>query len=168
MTQHATASAFPELEPPREPIACIARSVDGGRVLMCCVLRLVAIALLLGAALVWLRPGSITDPQTGLATLVLSILLAGVAAGLMQSSGKPEPPTIEIDAALAEIRLLGRGRQPQVLAHFRFDALGWAECNAAYFTFWRPDGGLLAEVAVSDPAARAALERSLREAGALT
>jgi len=145
------------------------RSVDGGRMMMRLGMRLIGAALVLAALGVWFAPGATWESDVLLFKLVLSVCGGLAGLGLLQASGKPEQPQIEIDTIRRELRLMRPGLigRRAVLRRCRFDDLGKVEKKGAHLRLWDECNALLAEVTLSDHKMMRSLVAGLRDAGKL-
>ncbi|KIN60732.1 hypothetical protein Z945_1711 [Sulfitobacter noctilucae] len=145
------------------------RMADGGRMIIRGSQRLLGAALILSAFGLWLAPGAAWESDVMLFKLILSVtaVIAGVA--MMQTSATPPPPEIEIDTIRREVRLVRyvRGQSPVVLQSSGFATLAQVEHDGTNIRLWDAAGVFLAEVNLSDRAARNSLLAGLRDAGKL-
>ena len=152
------------------PATGISHLLDGSRMLMRTGARLAAITAGFVAVLVWLAPGGdVWESDVMLFKLALSILCAFGAVALWQASLPPLSPVVEVDVARGEVRLLrkGPGAQKRVIERCAFADLHMAELSGRHIAFWGPNGRLIAEIALSNALAHAALIGTLRAAGKL-
>jgi hypothetical protein len=151
------------------PVTGIPHLLDGGRMLMRMGARLGAVTAGFVAVLVWLAPGAVWQSDVMLLKMALSILFAFGAVVLWQAGLAPAPPVVEVDLARAQVRLVRKGAPTpkRVIAACAFADLKLVELSGRYIAFWGPDGRLIAEIALGDPATHAALIAALRAAGKL-
>ena len=146
-----------------------ATKLDGGRCIARLGLRILAVALLLTGAGLWILPGSSWQSEVLLFKLILSVTAALGGLGLWQMGMTPSPPVVELDLERSEVRLV-RECGPaarRLIEACRFEDLGGAEQNGRQITFWTTDGRLLAEITLSNATAHATLISALRNADKL-
>lgn len=142
---------------------------DGNRMVLRMLARGAAITAAFIAVLVWLAPGATWESDVMLFKLGVSIGAVFASIGLWQSSLPPLPPSVEIDTASAELRLIRTDvhKQRRVIERCGFDELQLVELNGRHIAFWAPGGRLLAEITLSNATAHATLLATLRDAGKL-
>lgn len=144
-----------------------ARMLDGGRWLARGAQRLGGVALVLAAAGMWVLPGAMLEPDVILMKLGVS-LAAGFAGLALVQGGRARPAAqVAIDTVRREVRLVSDGADPRVISRTPFADLGRAELAGHLVRLWAEDGALIAEVALTDPAAHRSLLGALRDAGKL-
>jgi hypothetical protein len=154
-----------------EPAATIsiAHTLNGSRLIMRIGLRFGATTMTLVALLVWLAPGAGWESDIMLFKLLLSIMSGLLAVGLWQASLPPLPPTVVVDVAASELRLIREGvpAESRVLERCSFQDLHLVEMSGPHFTFWGQGNRLLADITLSNAAIHASLLGALRSAGKL-
>ena len=145
----------------------IVHTLDSGRVLMRTVMRIGACVFLFLAFLIWLTPVGAADSQMMLVKLAVSSLSVLASAGCWHASLPAMPPSVEIDIAEREVRLVrdGARESQRIIERCCFDQLHEVELNDRVFMFWAKGGRLLAEVTLSNATAHAVLLHALRSAG---
>lgn len=146
-----------------------ARMVDGGRLIMRGLQRMLGVALTLAAVGIWIAPGASWESDIMLFKLVLSLtaLLAGL--GIMQTSRKAAKPEVEIDTIRREVRVvrMGASGAPILLQRCPFGDLSRAEQDGNHVRMFGPDKNLLAEVTLTSRATLVSLITGLHNAGKL-
>lgn len=157
----ATADFLVAKAPDPQPV----RMVDGRRMVVRGLQRLLGTAMALAAAGLWLAPGALWESDVMLFKLILSLIGLLAAFGLIQASATPPQPEIQIDTVRRELRLVRP--DGEVLQRCTFADLSRAEQTGTNLRLWDAAGILLAEVALSDRAALRSLVAGLRDAGKL-
>jgi hypothetical protein len=82
----------------------------------------------------------------------------------------PLPPTVEVDVAASELRLIREGAPAElrVLERCAFRDLHLVELRGHHFIFWGKGNRLLADITLSNATVHASLLGSLRSAGKLS
>lgn len=147
----------------------IAHTLNGSRLVMRIAQRMGAATMALVALLVWLAPGAGWESDVMLFKLLLSIMSGLLAVGLWQVSLPPLPPTVIVDVAASELRLIREGApaESRVLERCAFGDLHFVEMSGPHFTFWGQGNRLLADITLSNAAVHASLLGALRSAGKL-
>jgi len=147
----------------------IASRRDGSRLMRRIACRIAAVSLALVALLVWLTPGAVWESDVMLFKLAVSSVAGLSSAALFDASQPPLPPTVEIDVARAELRIVREGVEPalRVIERCMFDDLDSVEFVGRRITFWGQGDRLLAEITLSDPEVHERLLSALRKAGKL-
>ena len=144
------------------------RMIDGSRMLVRGGRKLLGVALVLAALGLWLQPGALLDADILLFKLALSLAIGFVGLATFQSGQCPAPVDVEIDTVRREVRLVrGKGQGRSIVSRTKLTDLGPAEMRGNLVRLWTADGGLIAEVALSDPATRNSLLGALRDADKL-
>jgi len=150
--------------------------LDGNRSVLRLLARVAAMTAAFVAVFVWLAPGATweADVATWEADVMLFKLGVSIFAGysamaLWQASLPPLPPSVEIDTANSELRLVRADSYGprDVVERCRFDDLQMVELRGRHIAFWAPGGRLLAEITLSNATAHATLLAALRQAGKL-
>ena len=141
--------------------------LDGSRFLGRVAFRFSAISFALITVLIWLAPGASWESDVMLFKLALSIFSGLVAVGCWQSATPPVAPTVELDIARAEVRLVCEESGRRVIKSCSFADLQSAELNGRSISFWEVGGQFLAQVTLSNATAHAHLLHALRTAGKL-
>ena len=144
--------------------------LDGSRMLMRMLSRGAAMTAAFMAVLVWLAPGASWESDVMLFKLGLSIAAIFASVAFWQGSLPPLPPSVEIDAENAELRLVRQDqhRDKCVIERCSFAGLQTVELNGRRIAFWAPGGRLLAEITLSNAYAHAQLLAALRAEGKLS
>ncbi len=128
------------------------RTMDGARTILRLLQRLVGCAMVAAALFLWIAPGASWESDILLFKLVMSAtaILAGI--GLFQSSAAPLAPTVEIDAARDEVRLVrGDGFGGQVvLDTCAFADIELAEHEGSTLRLWAANQREIADMTLSD------------------
>lgn len=139
----------------------------GSRLLIRTAQRMIAVSLFITSLFVWVAPGAGWENETVLFKILVSITAVLVGTALFQSSLPPLPPTVEIDPAAGELRLVRecglRGRE--VIERCRFADLGRVDVMGPRLTFWAQGERLLVELTLGDARVRDNLMAALRRAG---
>lgn len=143
--------------------------LDGNRTMLRLLARAAAMTAAFVAVFVWLAPGATWEAEVMLFKLGASIFAAFTSVALWQASLPPLPPSVEIDTANTELRLVRTdGYRPrEVVERCQFDDLQMVELHGRHIAFWAPGGRLLAEITLSNATAHATLLAALRQAGKL-
>lgn len=144
-----------------------ARMVDGARMIVRGVQRLVGVSLGVAAFGLWYAPGASWDSDVLLFKLILSIVAVLACAGLINASVRPRAPEVEIDTVRREVRLIRRtrGAATEILQRCSFRDLSCAEYQGSIVRFWDKSGTFMAEITVPDRSALKSLLAGLRDAG---
>lgn len=155
--QKATASVEP------------ARMVNGARMILRGLQRLLGVSLTLAAILLWIAPGSSWESDILLFKLILTLTAVLAGIGFMSASIRPDAPEIEIDVVRREVRLVrhSRGFAPVVLKTCSFAGLSRAEQSGPIVRLWDRGGVFLAEVSLTDKNVLRTLVHGLRDEGKL-
>ena len=145
------------------------RMLDGGRLVLRGIQRLLGASLIVAAFGLWLAPDSSFENDLLLFKLLLSIVLGFMGFGLMQSGAPQLAPHVEIDTIRREVRLVRAtgAAAPQVLERCPFDALAHVEVEGPHVRLWNESGAFLAEATLTDQATFARLTACLRDSGKL-
>ena len=150
---------------PQGAVTCKSPKRGGSRTAVRVAQRVAASALGISAFAVWMAPGGLAEADMMLFKLLTCLVAVLLGAGLWQASGAQAQPTVKIDVAAEEIRLIHNGAG--LIERTKFADLGRAEQNGRHIAFWDNDGRLLAEIALSNATAHATLLAALRRAGKL-
>ncbi len=134
------------------PNSAPVRAMDGARMILRILQRVVGCAMVAVALFLWVAPGASWEGDIMLFKLVMSAtaILAGI--GLFQSSATPLAPTVEIDAARDEVRLVrGDGYGGQVvLETCAFADIELAETDGCSLRLWAANQREIADLTLSD------------------
>jgi len=146
-----------------------AHTLGGNRLVARAAQRMGAAVFALVALFVWIAPGAGWDNEVMLLKLMTSMAAGSCAAWLWQSSQPQTPPTIEVDVALSELRLIreGTAQGRQVLERCAFRDLDSVELDGRNITFWGQGQRMLAKISLSNATAHATLLGALRAEGKL-
>ncbi|UWR21060.1 hypothetical protein [Sulfitobacter sp. S190] len=162
-------TATADFAQPDVPNLALVRTVDGSRMLIRILQRVFAVALVITTVGLWMAPGASWEPDMMLFKLSLSAIAALAGIGLWQNSLSPLAPTVEIDAAASELRLVREqsngGRR--LIERHSFAALEKVQQDGRQLAFFAADGRMLAEIMLSNAAAHAKLIGALRGVGKL-
>jgi hypothetical protein len=152
--------------PPAKGITYV---LNGSRFLMRFALKLGAVSLALVAVFVWVAPGASWESDVMLFKLALSIFAGFGAVAMWLGSLPVVAPSVEVDVARGEIRVMrsGPSEQKQVIERCAFADLHAVDLHGRHIIFWSKGERLLAEISLSDAKAHAALLTSLRDLGKL-
>lgn len=160
-------SDFRDFQAPNMP----ARTVDGARWLARGFAQFVGVVLVLVAFGLWLLPNTQWEADLTLMKLGISLFVGFAGLALLDAGRAQRMVEVQIDTTKGEVRLVRSAkRQPsaqEVISRARFEDLGPAEHRGEMVHLWAGDGGLVAEVALSDPGTRTELLNALRAAGKL-
>lgn len=162
-------TSFADTAISRPSVVTVTHMLSGDRMVMRLLQRLGAVSLAMVAFFVWFAPGIGWENDAVLLKMMVSISAALTAAGCWQGSTPPPPPTIEVDVAAGELRLIRESRigTPQLLERCRFADLQLVELMGRHITFWGQGDRLLAEITLSNATAHASLLAALRAEGKL-
>jgi hypothetical protein len=151
------------------PTKAVVHVLDASRLLLRVGLRFGAISCALVAVFIWLAPGASWESELMLYKLGLSSAAALLALACWQAAAPPLPPSVEIDVARGELRLVREGAPApeRVIKRTAFADLQIVELRGRNLAFWEKGGNLLAEVTLCNASAHAALLQALRSAGKL-
>jgi hypothetical protein len=146
------------------PAVGAAHTLNGNRLVMRIALRMGAVSMALVALFVWLAPGAGWENDMVLFKLMVSLSAGFVGIVFWQNSLPPLPPTIEVDVAASELRLIREGvaSDARVLERCAFNDLHLVELAGRHITFWGKGNRLLAEITLSNANAHATLLAALR------
>lgn len=152
------------------PMRGIVRTLDGGRLMLRLLLQIGACVFTFVALMIWITPAASAGNEVMLYKLGISSMSVLAALGCWQGSLPPVPPTVEIDVAARELRLVREGAPAgaRLIERCSFAQLADVELIGGAFIFWGKEGRLLAEVSLSNATAHATLLHALRVAGKLT
>lgn len=141
--------------------------VDGSRMVLRGLRRLLGAALMLAAAGLWLAPGGAGESEAMLFKLALSTMAVLAGFGFLNASSKPAAPEVEIDRIRREVILVrhNRGRGTEILQRCAFKDLAHVEKTATGLQLWDQHGTFLAALTISDPTAQCALLSALGHSG---
>ncbi len=153
----------------RAPVVGIVHVLDASRLLLRMALRFATLCSSLIAAFIWLTPGATWESDVMLFKLVLSVASILIAFACWQAAAPPLPPTVEVDVAGGELRLVreGASAKQRLIKRCAFADLQIVELKGRNIAFWEKGGHLLAEITLSNATARAVLLDALRTAGKL-
>lgn len=151
------------------PTIGVPSKVDGGRMLLRAGARMGAVVCVLVAAMVWVAPGASWESDVMLFKLLLFVVSLMASLGLWQAGMQPVPPTVEVDVANREVRLIRSCApvQKRVIERCTFSNLEAVDLEGRCITFWAKGGRLLAQITLSNATAHASLLAALRGAGKL-
>lgn len=143
--------------------------LDGTRTLLRMLARGAAVTAAFVGVMVWLIPGGSLESDVMLFKMGVTIGAIYAALAFWQASLPPLPPSVEIDTAKGELRLVRSDVQNQrrVIEQCTFADLQKAEISGRHIAFWAAEGRLLAEITLSNATAHATLLAALRQAGKL-
>lgn len=147
----------------------IVHMLDGGRLMMRLAMRVGAVTFALVVALIWIAPGATWDTDVLLFKLALSVMSGFVAAGMWQRSLPPVQPTVEVDIANMEVRVMRSdgGAQPRLIESCNFCDLEAVDLQGRHIILWAKGKRLLADITLSNATAHASLLAALRHEGKL-
>jgi len=147
----------------------ITYGLGGGRFVARLACKLCAVSLGLAAVMLWIAPGATWESDVMLFKLVLSIFGAYAAFALFQHSRPVDPPSVEIDVAQKELRLICEDDACGTILIERcaFEDLHAVDLRGRRITFWADGGRFLAEISLSNANAHATLLACLRGLGKL-
>ncbi len=147
----------------------ITYALGGSRFVARLACKLGAVSLGLAGVILWIAPGATWESDVMLFKLVLSILAAYGAFALFQHSKPLETPSVEVDMAQKELRLIREdvASGPLLIERCAFEDLHAVDLHGRHITFWANGGRLLAEISLSNANAHATLLACLRGLGKL-
>lgn len=153
----------------QSPAIGIPHTLNGGRLMMRIAQRIGAVTFAFVMLLVWLAPGEAWESDVMLFKMVLTLASLAACIWLWQSSQPPLPPTIEVDVAQSELRLVREGvaDDKRIIERCAFADLHLVELAGRHITFWGKGNRLLAEITLSNSVAHASLVGALRAEGKL-
>lgn len=142
-------------------------TVDGSRLILRGVQRVVGVALFVTASGLWLTPGADWSSDVMVMKMGLSVLSLMLGFWLILAGARPVPPEIEIDTQRGELRLVrpGTGSGNLVLHCCRFAELARVERCGETLKFWDENDRFIADVHVTERATLDKLVSGLRAAG---
>lgn len=151
------------------PVLGIPHMLDGSRLMLRLLLRLCAVSFALVAVLVWLAPGATWESDIMLFKLALSLGAVVCTVGFWQASLPPVPPTVEVDIAGLEVRVVREvsGQAPRIIERCAFGDLEAVDLNGRHIVLWSRGGRLLADITLSNVQTHARLLAALRSLGKL-
>ncbi|WP_299414688.1 hypothetical protein [uncultured Sulfitobacter sp.] len=151
------------------PAYGVAHKLNGSRLVMRIAQRMASVSMALVALFVWVAPGAGWESEVMLFKLMVSLASGLAAVWFWQASLPPVPPTVEVDVAQAEVRLVRDGALPEdrVIERCAFRDLHVVELSGRNITFWGRGNRLLAEITLSNARAHATLLGALRAEGKL-
>jgi hypothetical protein len=104
------------------PALGVVHMLGGRRLMMRLAMRIGAVAFALVVLLIWIAPGAVWDNDVLLFKLALSVMAFFGAVALWQRSLPPVRPSVEVDIANMEVRVMrrDRGAQPRVIEKWFF------------------------------------------------
>jgi len=153
----------------RMPVTGVVHVLDASRMLLRMALRFATLCSVLVAVFIWLAPGATWESEVMLFKLALSVASGLVAVACWQAAAPPLPPTVEVDVAAGEVRLVREGAPAatRLVKRCAFADLQVVELKGRNIAFWEKGGHLLAEITLSNATAHVVLLRALRTAGKL-
>ena len=99
---------------PTKPAQGIVHILGGGRMMLRLAMRLGAVSFALVVLLIWIAPGATWDNEVIVFKIALSVMSAFTSAGMWQRSLPQVQPTVEVDIANVEVRVMRRigGQRP--------------------------------------------------------
>lgn len=151
------------------PIKGITYVLNGSRFLARFACKMGAATLALVAVFVWLAPGASWESDVMLFKMALSIMAAFCSFALWQNSQPVKAPSVEVDMAQLELRLIREydGAPRHIIERCAFADLHSVELRGRHITFWAKGERLLAQISLSNANAHATLVTSLRAMGKL-
>lgn len=152
-----------------KPALGVVHMLGGGRLMMRLAMRIGAVAFGLVVLLIWIAPGAVWDNDVLLFKLALSVMACFGAVALWQRSLPPVRPSVEVDIANMEVRVMrrDRGAQPRVIEKCFFADLESVDLEGRHIILWSKGKRLLADITLSNATAHASLLAALRHAGKL-
>lgn len=152
-----------------KPALGIVHMLDGGRFVMRLAMRLGAVSFAMVVLLVWIAPGATWDADVLLFKLALSVVSSLIAAALWKGSKPQGKPSVEVDIANMEVRVMRqRGNAPaRIIERCSFAELEAVDLNGRHIILWSKGKRLLADITLSNATAHASLLASLRSVGKL-
>ncbi len=142
-------------------------TVDGARMLLRGLQRLVGVSLVFVSAGLWLTPGADLSGDLVMMKLALSTVCLMAGARLVFTAAKPVQPEIEIDTFSHELRLIRPAQTGNrtLLQRCRFSDLSRVERQGNVMQFWDESGCFIADVHIADQKIMHQLVSGLRECG---
>lgn len=152
-----------------KPAFGIVHMLDGTRLALRLAMRIGAVAFALVVLLIWFAPGAIWDNEVLLFKLALSVMSGFICADLWKRSLPPVKPTVEVDIANMEVRVMRKqGNGPaRMIERCTFADLHAVDLEGRHIILWSKGKRLLADITLSNATAHAALLAALRRAGKL-
>ena len=152
-----------------KPAMGIVHMLGGGRLALRLAMRIGAVTFAIVMLLIWIAPGATWDSDVLLFKAALSVASAFVSAAMWQQSMPQPRPTVEVDIANMEVRVMRRsaGAEPRVIESCRFADLDAVDLHGRHIILWNKGNRLLADFTLSNSKAHASLLAALRGAGKL-
>lgn len=152
-----------------KPALGIVHMLDGGRLALRLAMRIGAVTFAMVVLLIWIAPGATWDSDVLLFKAALSVISAFISIGMWQQSLPQPRPTVEVDIANMEVRVMRRtdGAEPRVIESCRFADLEAVDLHGRHIILWRKGKRLLADFTLSNANAHASLLAALRDVGKL-
>ncbi|KIN72083.1 hypothetical protein [Sulfitobacter guttiformis] len=163
-----TMTADHSLEP-HTPSSAITYMLNGSRLVMRMVCKVGAVSFGLVALLVWFAPGASWESDVMLFKLGLCFMAVFICAALWQQSAPPIPPSVEVDIANLEVRVVRTDstRPRLVIERCAFSDLEKVDVRGRNIVFWSKGNRLMADFTLTHAATHANLLSTLRSAGKL-
>jgi hypothetical protein len=125
--------------------------------------RVTGTALLLGAAVMWVVPGRLDDPDMGLFKLGISVFFFFCGLALLMRNHQDNQPDAYFDPIRHEVRVLQKDNrgEPRTILRRSYDSLGSVDFGAKAVALFDRDGSVLMRLAVEDADVRRALRIQL-------
>lgn len=152
-----------------KPAVGIVHMLDGGRLVLRLTMRLGAVSFAMVVLLIWIAPGATWDNDVMLFKLALSVISGLISAAMWQCSLAPARPTVEVDIANMEVRVMRRqgGAPARVIERCTFADLDAVDLYGRHIILWGKGKRLLADISLSDTTAHDSLLGALRSVGKL-
>jgi hypothetical protein len=152
-----------------QPDVGTADTLNNHRLVLRFVMRMGAVSMAFVALFVWLAPGAGWEGDMVLFKFMVSLCAGFIGIAFWQNSLPPLPPTVEVDVAASELRLIREGvaEDKRVLERCAFSDLHLVELAGRQITLWGKGNRLLAEFTLNNANAHAALLAALRGEGKL-
>lgn len=152
-----------------KPVLGIVHTLDGSRLALRIGMRLGAVSFAMVVLLIWIAPGATWDNDVILFKLGLSVVSGLMSAGMWQYSLPPVRPTVEVDIANMEVRVIRRQGEAaaKVIERCAFGDLDAVDLYGRHIVLWGKGKHLLADITLSDARAHSSLLGALRSVGKL-
>lgn len=151
------------------PAKGVVHMLDGARLMLRLGLRIGAVLFALVTALIWVAPGANWESDIMFFKLALSLMSGFIAFDLWQRSLPPLAPSVEVDVAKMEVRVIRDGApvHKRLIERCAFDDLDAVDLNGRHIILWCKGNRLLADITLSNATAHAELLGALRSVGKL-
>jgi len=120
-------------------------------------------ALVIGAAAMWILPGSDLTAEMVLMKFGSSLFLFLCGLALLMRNHNEAQPRVYFDPVRREVRVLKKNNhgRPETILQRRYDQIGTARFGNRSVEFWDLDGGILMRLNLRDGESRGALRAQL-------